>query len=328
MKIEQANVTMQACHDFSCEYEADFKFESDFKTVFDKVSQTSEATQPNKDDSRLKLLLMLEALIARILDVISGKANAEATDVQEILKTGGKNDKQPEAIPADDFAGGNKIHWQSEFTESYHEEETSEFQSSGVIQTADGRTLDFKLDLCMSREFACERKATEQGTVVLRDPLVINFDGKSAELSGKRFSFDLDVDGKSESMFGLGASSGYLAIDSNNDGLINDGSELFGTRSGDGFADLAKFDSDGNHWLDEADSQFDRLRIWQQDAAGGNVLSSLRDKGIGALYLGSVETPFTLADKENNTLGKVRASGIYLRENGQVGSLQQIDLAV
>ncbi len=103
---------------------------------------------------------------------------------------------------------------------------------------------------------------------------------------------------------------------------------MFGTRSGNGFADLAKLDSDGNHWLDEADAGFNALRVWQHDASGQSQLSSLRDKGVGALYLGSTETPFTLTDKENRTLAQVRASGIYLMENGAVGSLQQVDLAV
>jgi len=126
----------------------------------------------------------------------------------------------------------------------------------------------------------------------------------------------------------LGSASGYLAIDNNADGRINDGSELFGTRSGDGFADLARFDSDGNHWLDEADPVFDSLRVWQHDAGGKDILSTLRDKGVGALYLGSTETPFALTDKENRLLAQIRASGVYLKEDGRAGSLQQIDLAV
>lgn len=324
MKIEQANVTMNSCHEYSCEYEADFKFESSFKSVLDQVSQMEGATKPRQTDERTRLLMMLEALIARILDAISGTTSTEVTDVQEVLKT----DATTNEPPAEGFGRGNEVSWQSEFTETIHEQESSDFLSSGTIRTADGRSLDFKLDLCMNREFECERKTTEKGKLVLRDPLVINFDGKAAELSGKRFSFDLDVDGKIDSMFSLGLSSGYLAIDSNNDGLINDGSELFGTRSGDGFTDLAKLDSDGNHWLDEADSQFDRLRIWQHDASGQSLLSNLRDQGVGALYLGSTETPFTLTDKDNRALAQVRASGIYLKENGSVGSLQQVDLAV
>ena len=34
--------------------------------------------------------------------------------------------------------------------------------------------------------------------------------------------------------------SRFLALDKNNDGIINNGSELFGTESGNGFIDLKK----------------------------------------------------------------------------------------
>ncbi len=39
---------------------------------------------------------------------------------------------------------------------------------------------------------------------------------------------------------------------------INDGSELFGTSSGDGFKDLATYDEDENGWIDENDSIFSK----------------------------------------------------------------------
>lgn len=324
MKIEQANVMMNSCHEYSCEYEADFKFESSFKSTLDQVNRSFDATRSDCQEERVRLLLMLEALIASILEVISGKPKAQVTDVREVLET----DEVGKEPPPEGFSRSREIEWTCEFRESIREQESSRFTSTGQIKTRDGRSLDFNLDLCMNREFACERSTRETGKAILRDPLIINFDGKAAELSGKRFSFDLDFDGQNESFFGLAANSAYLAIDANNDGLINDGSELFGTRSGDGFADLAKLDSDGNRWLDEADSQFDRLRIWQPDGAGQGLLSTLQAKGVGALYLGSTETPFTLTDPENRTLAQIRASGIYLMESGAVGSLQQVDLAV
>ena len=49
----------------------------------------------------------------------------------------------------------------------------------------------------------------------------------------------------------LAAGQGFLALDKNEDGEINDGGELFGTRSGDGFGELAVFDEDCNGWIDE-----------------------------------------------------------------------------
>lgn len=319
MKVEQSSVAMQACHKFSSECEVKVESERSFRTIITGVSASDEK------DAQAQLRLMLESLIARMLTLFTGKQDTPVTDVREVLQTGATD--APDRMPARP-ARTVEMEWSSTRTETVREHESSDFSSSGKIQTKDGRVLDFSLDLSMCRDYECVRTSEASGKVELRDPLVINFDGKAVELSGKRFAFDLDADGTSELIDGLGSASGYLAIDSNADGRINDGSELFGTRSGDGFADLARFDSDGNHWLDEADAAFDTLRIWQHDASGKDSLSTLRDKGIGALYLGSTETPFSLTDKENRLLAQIRASGVYLREDGRAGSLQQIDLAV
>ncbi len=325
MKIEQSAVAMSASHSFSSEYQVSFESERSFRTIFNGVSQTDAVAPGSATDREQRVLLLLETLIARMLALILGKTGAPVTDIRDVLKT------EAAAVPEQDAAAPGRVsemEWRSELTETVREHESADFSSTGQIQTADGRRLDFRLDLAMCRDFMCERKMLDSGKVELRDPLVINFDGKAAELSGKRFTFDLDADGRTESIDSLAGSSGYLAIDNNGDGRINDGSELFGTRSGNGFGDLAKLDSDGNHWLDEADPGFAALRVWQRAASGQDTLSGLHDKGVGALYLGSTETPFTLTDTGNRTLAQIRASGIYLREDGGAGSLQQIDLAV
>lgn len=325
MKVEQSSVAMCASHEFSSECEFRIESGSSFRTVFAGVSQAGDLSTGAEADREAQVLLRLEALIARLLEFISGHQDSPVTDLREILQTSDTD------LPDATFSRsrpGVEMEWTQQLTESIREHESTDFTSTGTIRTADGRSLDFRLDLTMSRDFAYERKTTTSGKVVLRDPLVINFDGKAAELSGKRFAFDLDADGKTELIEGLGSSSAYLAIDSNADGYINDGSELFGTRSGNGFADLAKHDGDGNHWLDESDAAFDTLRLWQRDAAGQNSLGTLRDRGIGAIYLGSTETPFALTDADNHLLAQIRASGFYLREEGGAGSVQQVDLAV
>ena len=61
-------------------------------------------------------------------------------------------------------------------------------------------------------------------------------------------------------------------MDRNGDGKINDGSELFGTKSGDGFKDLASYDADGNGWIDENDAIFSQLKIWTKDEDGKDKL--------------------------------------------------------
>lgn len=323
MKIEQSAVTMNASHHFSSETELSFSSRSSFRTIFDSVSQAGAT--PADDDRQAQLRLLLESLMARMLEFISGNKTSQITDLREVLATDSAGLAGPSAPRPSRVV---EIGWKDELTETLHEHEETDFSSAGKIQTADGRTLDFKLELAMCRDYTCERTTTESGSVVLRDPLVINFDGQATELSGKRFEFDLDADGKSEALPALTQGSAYLAIDSNGDGRINDGSELFGTRSGNGFADLAKLDSDGNFWLDESDAAFTSLRLWQPDASGQDALGSLSEQGVGALYLGSVDSPFALTDSDNRTLAQIRASGVYLREDGRAGSLQQIDLAV
>ena len=159
------------------------------------------------------------------------------------------------------------------------------------------------------------------------DPLVINFDGDTAELSDQKFFFDIDGDGVDDKISGLGSGSGYLALDKNGDGVINNGKELFGPESGNGFGDLAAYDDDGNGWIDENDAVWSKLKIWCKNPDGTDSLYTLADKGVGAICLQSVGTDFALNDAANNTNGYIRRSGIFLYENGDVGTVQHLDLA-
>ena len=121
--------------------------------------------------------------------------------------------------------------------------------------------------------------------LTLCDPLVINLEGNVAQVSDHTFFFDIDCDGVEDEISKLISGSGFLALDQNGDGIINDGSELFGTQSGNGFADLAKFDSDGNGFIDENDEIFDRLKIWCMAENGQPHLYSLKEQGVGAIGL-------------------------------------------
>ena len=213
--------------------------------------------------------------------------------------------------------------------ERYRETEQLVFQATGLIETADGRTISFGSSLRMSRDYYEESSLIiRQGQVASIDPLVINFDGKGAALSQTRFAFDLDSDGTEDQIAMLGSGSGFLALDRNGDGTINDGSELFGPSSGRGFEELAQYDEDNNQFIDEADSIYSRLRIWLMNEDGSSQLVGLGEKGIGAIYLGHVTSPFQLKDQQNRLLGEVVNSGVYLTETGEVGTVQEINLTV
>jgi O6-methylguanine-DNA--protein-cysteine methyltransferase len=211
------------------------------------------------------------------------------------------------------------------FTES----ENTAFETTGVAKTADGREISFGVSVEMSRAFCAKYESFTQQDYVVTDPLMINLDSNVASVSDMKFMFDINADGEEEEVSLAGKGSGFLALDKNGDGKINDGSELFGTKSGDGFADLAAYDEDGNGWIDEADSVFKNLKIWTKDEDGKDVLMDLKKADVGAIYLGNVDTQFSLNNLETNqTNGIVRKTGVYLKESGGVGTVQHVDLAV
>ncbi|MCM1326521.1 MAG: hypothetical protein NC094_04575 [Bacteroidales bacterium] len=208
------------------------------------------------------------------------------------------------------------------------EAENTAFSTVGTVRTSDGREINFNVNVGMSREFQeYYRDDLEMAQFSLCDPLVINMDTDVAELSDQTFYFDIDADGVLDEISGLGSGSGYLALDKNGDGVINDGSELFGTASGNGFADLAKYDEDGNGWIDENDEIWSKLKIWTKDENGKDVLYRLADKGVGAICLQNASTDFTLKGDSGQTQGVIRNTGVFLYENGNVGTIQHVDVA-
>lgn len=213
--------------------------------------------------------------------------------------------------------------------ETYFEEsESTSFSTTGTVKTADGREINFNVNVGMSREFQeYYREDLELASFSFCDPLVINLDTDIAQLEDQTFYFDIDGDGEQDEISQLGAGSGYLALDKNGDGVINDGRELFGTASGNGFADLAKYDEDGNGWIDENDAVWDKLKIWTKDENGKDVLYTLADKGVGAICLQNASTDFTQKGADGQTLGAIRNTGVFLYENGNVGTVQHVDVA-
>ena len=165
-------------------------------------------------------------------------------------------------------------------------------------------------------------------SVNLVDPLIIDLGGDGVELSDDTFSFDLDADGESDQISRPKGNSGFLALDKNGDGIINDGTELFGTQNGDGFKDLARYDSNGDGKIDKDDPIYDKLRIWKPGANGDQgELIGLGEVGIGAIYLDAKNNEQLMQSASGETLGVQRKSAAYQRTDGSEGQVYHIDLA-
>jgi len=283
-------------------------------------------SMPSEDlgDPRLLVLkLIIEKLTGRRIHTVS-PAEPAATEEPAVSPT-----KAAEAAPQAPVSVGWGIEY-DRHVEQVEAEQTT-FSAEGVIRTADGQELRFQVELDMSREFRQQEDISIRLGDAARkaqDPLVINFGGTAAQLTGPQVAFDLNADGTEEQMTFVGPQSALLALDANGDGQVNDGTELFGPQTGDGFAELAAQDADGNGWIDGADPVYARLSLWSKDAEGNDVLQTLDAGGVGAIYLGRVATPFDLKDAQNDTLGVVQSTGLYAGTDGTVGTVQQLDVVV
>jgi len=294
------------------------------KTSLQETQDCDSVTIDISDKDKQKILLlerMIESITGKkfkfhILDKIKIDRVKVGLDLQAIKQEGQPQQKQG---------------WGLEFDsrQAYYEAEKMSFLTEGIVKTADGREINFSVQLNMSREFYAEQNISVRAEDAVKvDPLVINFNGAAPRLTDVKYSFDIDSDGKSDQISFVSPGSGFLILDKNGDGIVNNGNELFGPTSGNGFAELAKYDSDSNNWIDENDDIYNKLRIWTKDENGNDVLFALGQKGIGAIYLGNISTFFDIKDSGNTLQGSVNSSGIYLNEDGTAGTIQHIDLVV
>lgn len=168
-----------------------------------------------------------------------------------------------------------------------------------------------------------------------RDPLIINFSGtKEIEFSSlnEGVNFDLDNNGFSEKTSWIKNNDGFLAIDLNNDGKINNGGELFGDcfvmpnsqLSSNGFEALKSLDTNGNNKIDnndkpfkaesdesnqtnEKNTLFDELVVWFDNNHNGitddNEIKSLKDLNVDYIDLNCYSDPYneeTAEDTKRN----------------------------
>ena len=221
------------------------------------------------------------------------------------------------------IGAGIRVEVLSLFTQNSSEALT--FEALGQVTTEDGRSIDFMLALDYQRSISSEQVNQFVGNRNLIDPLMINLNGGAVEFTDLTFEFDLDSDGKSEQIAQAASGSGFLVFDKNHNGEIDDGNEMFGPQSGQGFAELSAYDDDGNGWIDENDAIYAELGV-MTFSAEGRVMESLMDAGVGAIFLGSVASNYDLNTESGTFVGEISQSGVALAEDGRTLLMQEVHL--
>ncbi len=282
------------------------------------------------DDQRSHLNPKLWLLIS-LVERLSGRRVhlLDASDLGQGSSNDAASSQSASAASSTNSSRDSGAGWGLELTatRTVTESASASFKAEGLVRTADGREIAFAAELSMTHESVSRERVqvlAGNAQAQVKDPLVLNFGGQPVALTAQKQPFDLNSDGKLENIPVLAKGSAMLALDRNANGVVDNGSELFGPTSGDGFAELRALDDDGNGWIDEGDRAFGKLGVW---FGGAGAITSLGAASVGAIYLGSAATPFTLRDPTDAIAGQVRVTGVWLGEQGKVGTVQQVDLA-
>ncbi|MDC7964099.1 calcium-binding protein [Xylella fastidiosa] len=171
-----------------------------------------------------------------------------------------------------------------------------------------------------------------------RDPLVLDLDGDGIETvaAGKHILFDHDGDGIKHASGWVKPDDGFLVLDRNGNGRIDDGSELFGAdtvlanghKATSGFEALRDLDSNGDGLFDAADARFTDVRVWrdlnQDGQSQANELFTLSSLGIASITL----TPTNTEDVDLGNGNLIDNRGTYTRTDGRTGVVGDLQLGL
>ena len=154
-----------------------------------------------------------------------------------------------------------------------------------------------------------------------RDPFVLDLDGDGIELgtlADSQAYFDLNGDGFATRTSWLKGDDGFLALDRNQDGKINDITELFGSPDRTGYEELSELDSNADGVIDKADERFAELLVWQDVNEDGisqaDELKSLTEAGIVSISL----THESVTDQQGD--GQLARRGSFTWKDGTQGT--------
>ncbi|MBF0194817.1 MAG: hypothetical protein HQL71_09670 [Magnetococcales bacterium] len=165
--------------------------------------------------------------------------------------------------------------------------------------------------------------------------MVLDLDGDGIELIATNgLSFGMSPSINLNPLGWVGHDDGVLAFDRNNNGTIDDITELFsehfnGESWKSGMDSLTSFDSNADGLINADDSRFDDILIWKDEDSDGvslqNELYSLPDIGINSISLNNKTIKDGLWFDD---IGEVLSLSHFDLQNGQSNQLVEVGLLV
>ena len=158
------------------------------------------------------------------------------------------------------------------------------------------------------------------------DPLVLDLDGDGIETIQREDGvyFDMDGDFFAEQSGWVAPDDGFLVVDWNGNGRIDDITEMFGAPGLAGFDELAQHDSNADGVIDAADDVWERLRVWRDFDQDGQTdpgdLFTLGQLGIVSFDLAGVQ-PIEGKEVFDNVFA---AGSTFTRGDGTTGEIAEV----
>ena len=161
-------------------------------------------------------------------------------------------------------------------------------------------------------------QAGDEGETKRSDPLALDLDGNGLQTTGitNGVRFDIDADGRLDQTSFISGGDAFLALDSNANGRIDNGRELFGEQNGDanGYLALARYDDNQDGLIDSSDAIFQQLRLFTQSSNGSQQLRTLQEAGVASLSLGYRNSDIAL-----NQYDTITQLSSFERSDGSTG---------
>ena len=172
---------------------------------------------------------------------------------------------------------------------------------------------------------------SQRWTPPRRDPLVLDLDGDGIETVGASSSnpvlFDSDADGIKTGTGWVKADDGFLVLDRNLNGTIDNGRELFGdatqlpngSLAADGFAALMPEDTNNDGVVNQSDARWSNLRVWR-DLNQDGVSQSGELFSLNSLGIVSIGTGASIVNQDLGGGNVLHLRGSFSRSNGSTGT--------
>ena len=307
-------------------------FHSNAINISSNHAEIEQVTYEKPQGIKLQLMvLVLERFLGRSLDIEnfsfninsehSKKTRSNPTAVNEVPPA-----SNAELISIDGilFQSGDLLsveQWHS------HEQQLN-YQVQGEFNIND-QELSLNYNLSISSERSSYSKL-EMSAAALKDPLLVQFGSQGLGNIQGQTSFAINQDNTLDNLPIFTGDIGYLVYDQNNNQRADDGSELFGPRTGQGFVELAQMDSNKNGFIDVGDQQFEQLYLWQpsDDSNQTEQWLSLKEAKIQAISLSAISTPFDFYDQQGKIQAQLRQSSFAISEDGYGRGVHQVDVRI